>query len=455
MNDAVLAAMVVAVPALALVAIVAMRRPMLAVCLVPASFPLEQLDVPGLPLRPTQLATVAAVALVTLGREPHPVPLPRSPVLVAAGLAVVSALSSTVVAVDPAAALRLDATYVTGFAFAVATTVACRDRRTLQALLGFTCAVSTLIAVAGIASAVALRAHYGATVVDNRATGFFGQPNELGAYTAVLVILAAALYFSLPYGSPARVLPAVCAVTSAAALVVSLSRSSWIGFALGLAVLLVMAPAVRRPVAQGFAGLAVGLGVVVAARPSHPLVSIVAERAASIVDGGRNPYDDRPAIWQEALRQVAARPYLGSGPGGYPVLAARTPSQVTTVAPDHAHDLVLTVAAEQGLVGVGLLVAAVLVAAFAVARALHRCDAVDRVLMSGATAGLATILGQGLLDYPLRNAALETVVWLLLGVLAVTVAGAGSSEFRMPALGRTYIARHSAGRPAWEPTRGL
>jgi hypothetical protein len=47
----------------------------------------------------------------------------------------------------------------------------------------------------------------------------------------------------------------------------------------------------------------------------------------------------------------------------------------------------------------------------------------ERELLAGTAAALAVVLGQGLLDYPLRNPVLATMVWLLVGLLAAAVSG--------------------------------
>ena len=440
MSEAVLIGALVGVPAVLLLAVAGVRRPVLAVCLVPVSFPIEQLELPGLPLRVVQFAALAAVGLVVTHQCAGGLPvLPRAPVLLAAGWFVVSALVSTVVAVDPAGSLRLDATYLLGFCFAASVALACDDRRSAQLLTGCTCAVGTVLCGAGIATATRLQAHFGATVVDNRATGFFGQPNELGAFAAVIVVLAIGLLLAVDRRDPLWIVAGSCVLTGVVALVVSLSRSSWLGFVAGLVLLLVLAPRARRPVVVALASVTAAVTAIAVAQPSLPLLSIVADRAASFVDGGRNPYDDRPAIWREALRQIADRPLLGSGPGGYHVIASTSGSQVSTVAPLHAHDLLLTVLAEQGLLGVLLLGITVGVGVAGVIRVRRRWiprqwwrhgrwlaappRGVDRELLAGVAAALAAVLGQGVLDYPLRNPVLATMVWLLAGLLAAITGG--------------------------------
>jgi putative inorganic carbon (HCO3(-)) transporter len=412
---------------------IAGQWPVIFVCLVPLSFPLQQLGVARLPIPLVPLAILAAIGLVATHQLSRRLPVVvGSPLLLALGLVVASSLLSTLVSADPGASVRLDGDYLLGLGLAAATSTAVRGTRAARLLVGFVCLLGAGVCTEGLLTAEPLKVYYGASLVENRATGVFVQPNELGAFAALIVILSIALLLSVGRRHPLRLLAGASLVASVSTLMITLSRGAWLGVVLGLVVLLVLAPTVRRPM-LATAGVLVGATASALLVPgAQSLLSILADRAASFVDGERNPYDDRPQIWSEALRQLSAHPVLGVGPGGYPVLATRTPSTVVSVAPDHAHNLILTVAAEQGIVGVLALAAAVGVAVAAIVRTVRRLDARtappgpapgapadgERVLLAGVAAALAVVLGQGLLDYPLRNAVLATMVWLLLGLLA-------------------------------------
>jgi len=192
-------------------------------------------------------------------------------------------------------------------------------------------------------------------------------------------------------------------------------------------VLLVLLPAPgrRRLLATLAAVTVLGAAAPVVA-PGQPAVSVVADRLRALATAERNPYDERPEIWREAVRQLEGSPVLGVGPGGYPGRAAGTPA-LRRADPLHAHSMILTVGAEQGLIGVAALlgviaagVAAVLRARRAAARR-HGGGAGEEIL-AGAAAALTALLGQGLVDYPVRNPVLGTLLWVLVGVLAAAAA---------------------------------
>jgi putative inorganic carbon (HCO3(-)) transporter len=424
------------------------RWQVLAVGLVPLSFPLAQLAKPSVPVPVIPVVTLASLGLVWAIRLANRLPLvARSPLMLALGLLVISSLVSTLVAADPVASIRLDGDYLLGLGLAGVTVLAVADGGAARLLTGILCLVGAGVSVEGMLTATTLKVHYGGSLVENRATGLFVQPNELGAFAAVVVMLSAALLLSVGRRHPLRWFAGVSLVVSAGAVMITLSRGAWLGLALGLIVLLVLAPTTRRPILATLGVLvAVTLSILLLA-PQQSLFSIVADRAASFVDGQRNPYDDRPQIWSEALRQWDGHPWFGSGPGGYPFLASRSPSDVMWVAPDHAHNLFLTVAVEQGVLGLLALVAAVSVAVAGIAHRVRnpsvsaaRLPDGDRVLLAGVASALAVVLGQGLLDYPLRNAVLATLVWLLLGLLGALL----SAPHRPP---RTTTAPPRSARP--------
>jgi O-antigen ligase len=456
---AVVAVALVAVPGLLLVAVLAQREPAVAICLVPLSLPVGQLAVPGVPLPVIRLATLAAAGLCGLcwlrslgvapGRPGRPAG-PPSALLLAAGVAVLAALVSTLAAVDPVAAVRLDLGYLFGLGLAAAVLATCRQPQALRLVGLAVCAGGAATCAAALATAPAPEEHYGGSLVQNRATGMFGQPNELGSFAAAVAVLALAVLLSLPRRHPLRLLAGAAAGLGFLALAASLSRGAWIGSGLGLLALLALVrPAVRRRVLGTLGAGTLVLLAVAAAAPAGPVLPVLADRAASLVTGQRNPYDDRPAIWQEAVRQLAARPLLGGGPGGYPVLARRDGRELAGTRPDHAHSLALTVGAEQGLLGLAAVTAAVAVGAVGAVRAARRYRQRGGAGGGGGGGGaagppappprppapaaaLCTVLGQGLVDYPVRNPVLETLGWLLVGLLAAATAvrgpgGAGGS----------------------------
>ena len=192
------------------------------------------------------------------------------------------------------------------------------------------------------------------------AFGTLGQKNVLGAFLAMLIPLA---YRELVEAdSWSRRIIALNATTIiGVALILSLSRSAWLGTAVVAVVLIVGG---YRPTLQlGLACLAV---VLVAGLILGGLRVGAGVHAEQKVDELANS-GDRPALWRDTLTLTASRPVFGYGPDNFGLVFPRF--QTTYLGRqqwDKAHAESLQVAATQGLVGLAayVLVLAAFVRAF-------------------------------------------------------------------------------------------
>ncbi len=265
---------------------------------------------------------------------------------------------------------------------------------------------------AGVASvytllqAIGLEWPYGyATAKDPVAT--FGNRN----YAAEFLAVAGALlgYAAARGARPA--LPLSVLGLTAAALVVNGSRS---GLALGLALLLVLAARGmdlrRRLLVGGVALLGVGVGwlwpAAAAELPPAPLLASEQDPAdgMQLAEQAPSTLAVRAEIWRSAAAIVADHPLLGIGAGQfartYPLY--RSPQEIELSSfgqrfwarPESAHQDLLEVAVETGLLG------AVLLLAFAIAAVVQR----QREGGLAAIAPLAAFLLVSLVRSPLGNA---------------------------------------------------
>jgi putative inorganic carbon (hco3(-)) transporter len=397
-----------------------------------AAFPAGNISVPGLGVAlilPAAAAAVALAAAALLAAGRHLIT--PSPILAFAAAAVAVGALAVTAAPDAALALRLTGTAVVGLVFAVITATVCRRTRYGYALLAVLLVVGVGLCAASLRSTSQLQADFGGAVVTGRLTGVFGQPNELGAFAAVIAVLALAV-LSTSRRTTAMVATAVVLAVAVAALAFSLSRGAWLGAAGGGAVVFLGLRNARRRIGWSVTAATLAWGVIVlanpgvAAAPAGGAWATVTERAATIVESGANPFDERPAIWREGLRQVESAPVLGHGPGNFPVLAAEASTFAPGIEAGHAHNMALTTASESGLLGLGLMVGAVLTGVLAVGRVVR--GGAEATLAVTAAAGLAVVLVQGAVDYPLRNAVLAILTWLLVGLLAAATTTATEVE---------------------------
>ena len=201
-------------------------------------------------------------------------------------------------------------------------------------------------------------------------------------------------------------LPLVTAPLAAWALVVSQTRSAWVGAALGLAVIAVL---------RARASLLLG------ARwpPSSSCGPRLTSRLTILDESSR----DRYYMWQAGIDMVLDRPVFGEGPG---MILAVYPRYRWPEAPNprqpHLHNNLLQVAAERGLPGLAFFLWWVTAALAAALREARRGPAEDpgaAWAAGGVLGALAAVFVAGLFEYNLGD---SEVLMLFLLLTAVPLA---------------------------------
>jgi O-antigen ligase len=224
-----------------------------------------------------------------------------------------------------------------------------------------------------------------------------------GCVAALAAAAAAVALWSPAARAAEAVLPAVVAPVAAWALVVSQTRSAWIGAVLGLAAIAVL----RAPRLLWLVGAAAAAVLVL--RPAA-----VTERL-TIGDASSR---DRYYMWQAGLDMVLDKPVFGQGPGM--ILAVypryRWPEATHPMQP-HLHNNLLQVAAERGLPGLAFFLWWA-VAVFAAALREARRGAADGPgwAAAGALAAFAAVFVAGLFEYNLGDSEVLMLVLLLTAV---------------------------------------
>lgn len=410
----------VLLPLVLLAGSVMVLRPVTALVLVILLLPFGLLELPGNPLglQVMQLVGLGAVGTVVVSQlvQGH-APLRMPGELVWAAIFVAWGLLATLSAVDLEIAIRQLLQLVVAVCLALVVTTLVRDLGLVRQLLWLLVGVAAASTLPALLGGQGFRAAYGGAVVSGRLEGTFTQPNQFGSFTMVTLLLGIALALGAR-SARERLLALVATAPLVLGLLLSLSRSSWIGVIFGIAVLVVLLPAARRTLvlaAVPLAAVAVAIG---AFAPDEPQVSVVGARLSTLAEtGGGNPYDSRPRIWAEGVREVKLDPLTGHGPGGFVVMSVRSASGAQTIQAEHAHNVLLTAAAEYGLPGALLLVGLTASCGALVRRGVRRAAERDAPLVAGLGAAAVAIAAQGLVDYTMRNTVLFTLFWLLAGLL--------------------------------------
>ena len=406
----------VALAALLVVAVVSLRSPDRPLMLLAAAVPFGPVSIG--PLEVIQAVVLVAVLAVLVPAAARlRIVLPPWQVAVPLAAFVLLAFVSTSVAPIPDVAFRLDIQLVSSVLLVLATVTALTTWQRVQRVT-----LSLLVAGAVTAAYALVRSgptetYYAGGVVTGRAQGVFSQPNELGVFATGLFVLAVGTALATR-GWP-RIISMVSGGLLLGALGVSLSRGAWVGAIVGVAAVAVLSPPSRRPLARGL-GVAVAIGLMAALVGVGPFQAI-AGRAESLSGAASNPYDQRTQIYAEAVRQIREAPFFGQGPGAFTPEASHTLRVGVLLSIEHAHNLVLNVGVEFGLLGV-LALLSLMVGLLTIGRRARRQlvrlglgrEAELPVAYLG---GLVAVLTHCMFDYPLRNALSMTTVWFVIALL--------------------------------------
>jgi len=199
--------------------------------------------------------------------------------------------------------------------------------------------VTTVIITVGAASAAFGVVQYGLLEYDNLGQRPQGTLGHYMTYSGVLMLVTCAAVARLLFEPRERIWPALMMPALLAAIMLTLTRSAWVGTAAGLVLLFAMKD-VRLLVVGPIAA-----AIVIVAAPSH-----VASRFYSMFDPADPTNRDRVAMLREGVAMVRTHPLTGVGPDMVEQVydIYRAPDAVQKVNP-HLHNVPMQIAAERGL----------------------------------------------------------------------------------------------------------
>ncbi|MEA2476650.1 MAG: hypothetical protein QOC87_849, partial [Actinomycetota bacterium] len=388
----------------------------------PAGFAGIQLGVFN--LQATDAAVLGVAVIVALRRIGTGVaPLSWSAPLAWAVGMIAWAIIATPSAADKTLAIKQLGYLIDDLVLSCLVLAAFKSARDLRIILTALVVVSTGITLQALSSIHQLTSFYNGAVVSGRAAGLFQEPNQLGDFCAMTALLTA----GMALGAKTRwARLAFCGALGVlvTGLTLSLSRGAWLAAIPGVLFLIVSLRSARRTIAVLAIPIMVMAFLVGAFAPSHPDVRVIGERFHSLTTLNQpQPYDDRLAIWREAIRETRNDPWTGVGPGNFAVASRRSTSLAFTAFAPHAHNIFLNTSAEMGLPGVAFLIA--LIAALAVAgrtalRAMRKTGrSRELAWTAGICAALVATVIQGLTNTFTGNSIIDGTIWTLIGALLV------------------------------------
>jgi tetratricopeptide (TPR) repeat protein len=286
-----------------------------------------------------------------------------------------------------------------------------------------------------------------------RAVSTFGNPNFLSTYNAALMPSAFA-FFLVEKPGPRRWAYGVLFLTLEAALLATLTRSSWGGAAVGMAVL-ALSPRLRACVKDEarVIGLILGLGLALAlAWPSSTIsagyapsfIGRLIEFKSIIAEGGfYSPWHQRMLIWTCAWLMGSEAPLLGKGGGlfelFYPFYQGHILHENRFYYPmrthaNNSHNEVLEIFSQTGLIGLGAYLW-LWTAFFAAAWRWAKSKPGEDPIWIGAVAAVAAVLVDNLLNVSLHFAVPAFLFWWLAGTAMGRGARDGAARLWNPAAG--------------------
>ncbi len=311
----------------------------------------------------------------------------------------------------------------------------CRDRRTLAwGIVAFATVGLGIWAVGFLGTGWPAKFSWFAPLVRRLPSGLMALPgapdaginaNQLAGtltlYLPIALALAAGWWHERKWwpGLVAFLLAGIVGAT----LILTQSRSGWIGASAGLIALAALAAWVtgRRPAQAAAIVAPLALIAIVAA-----VIVYRPETATRFINTSRQSENEislsgRPEIWSRALYAIQDFPFTGTGLGTFRrVVHLLYP--LFTISPDtdiaHAHNLFLQVALDLGLPGLIAYLAVLWVALTVAWRAAKRGSGVPRGLALGLMAGLLALHIYGLTDAIALGAKPGIAFWLALGLIA-------------------------------------
>lgn len=406
-------------PAVATITAVVFWRPMAGVCMAVLAIPLEQVAVPAggaAELTPAKglLVLVAAAATVRWVTGGSVAP-PRKLWIPFAGLLLVMSIGITF-ADDSFVVVKLTVQW-TAFLI-VAMLVGSADRAQLERIFMALAVAGGILGTVAVATSGEQVLVEGGAAATGRAQAGFDHPALLAFFLVLAFPPATALAL---HGRRLALRPvwAGCAGLCVAGIAFSLTRGAILALALSLLVLLFL-PAFRRWAVVAIVLLAVFAAFNARAIQDSPQLEVIGQRLSTITETQATASNQRPYIWSKTPSMIADHPIFGVGAGNFSSWAPRYAIVGYDGAPFiHAHNVPLTIAAENGIIGLALLltfgVAVVVVGLRALLRGMHSPHYAFAV---AAAASVAAAFITGMLDDPAATVVIMAAILILIGCLA-------------------------------------
>ena len=276
--------------------------------------------------------------------------------------------------------------------------------------------VLSIILTVGAVSALVGIVQYGVLNYDNLGRRAQGTLSHWMTYSGTLMLVICGAVARLLYGTSGRLWAALIMPALLAALMVSITRSAWVGVGVGVGTLLLSKD--FRLVAV----IPIAVAVVMTLAPG-----VVTDRAQSIFNLNDPTTRDRVAMLQAGVAIVRDYPLTGVGPDQIALVYPRyrVPGAVNPTNP-HLHNVPMQIAAERGLPALAAWVWFVVSAITGLLGLLRRTR--HRSLAAAGLGAMAAMLAAGMFEYNFGDSEFQMLLLVL-----VTLPFAANRDGGLPA----------------------
>ncbi|MCF6463856.1 O-antigen ligase family protein [Clostridium sp. Cult1] len=323
---------------------------------------------------------------------------------------------STITSIDPSGSFRDLAIHLTsiGFLFVIVNNI--DTKRDFNILIVILVISAVLVAAYGFYQykvGVEIEDKWVDTTnnpdVKTRIYSVFGNPNIFAEYLIMLIPISLSLFwFSKKIHKKAIFL--ISSLILILALVLTLSRGGWVGFAFGMFVFVLL---IEKRLLLSIIPL--GIGAI------YFLPSTILNRIASIVNFADSSNSYRLRMWKITLDIIKDNWLVGVGFGHLP-FKATFETYIRTMPTYHAHNTYLETMAEMGILGFIIFTIFIFVLfKYSIKKLVKGKDNYIKTMAIGVLSGLAAVLAHGAVENILYIPRIITTFWILVALLLTLI----------------------------------
>lgn len=332
-------------------------------------------------------------------------------------------LISTITSIDPSGSFRDLAIHLTamGFMFVVINNI--KTKEDFNILITFLVIAATLVALYGLYQykvGVDMEDKW-VDVANNpdvkaRVYSVFGNPNILAEYLIMVIPISISLFWYSKKVHKKAIFLGTSLILMLA-LVLTLSRGGWIGFAFGILVFVIL---IEKRLLLSIIPLVLGA--------VYFLPQSILNRVLSIGNLGDSSNAYRLKIWDITLDIIRDNWLVGVG-FGYIPFKSTFETYIRTMPAYHSHNTYLQITGEMGILGLIIFISFIFILyKYSIKRLIKGEDRYIRTMAGGVLAGLAALLGHGAVESVLYLPKIIITFWTLVALLLALMRISGKPE---------------------------